>query len=143
MIYALDTNIISYLLRKDRNQDAAQRFEVEIVQKGNHYVIPPLSYYEITWYLMRKNAVAQLRIFQKLYQNAFVKINMSEADFLMAAKIRANLAKQGKPIGSNDADIFIAAYCIVNDFVLVTNNISHFEIIDGLKYTNWKKEQKF
>ena len=53
MIYALDTNVISFLLRAKQNPEVAKRFEVEIEQ-GNDYVIPPLSYYEITWYLIRK-----------------------------------------------------------------------------------------
>ena len=136
MIYALDTNIISFLLRARHNPDVAKRFEVEI-ERGNDYVIPPLSYYEITWYLVRKKATAQLRCFRGLYQNAFVKSGMNEADLLLAAQIKASLEERGKPIG--DADILIAAYCIANDYTLVTDNTSDFERIDELKFVNWKQ----
>jgi len=38
VIYALNTNIISYLLRRSYNHEVAKRFESEIEQ-GNHYVI--------------------------------------------------------------------------------------------------------
>ena len=138
MIYALDTNIISYLLRRNYNTEVAKRFETEI-DRGNHYVIPPLSYYEITWYLIRKNAAAQLRIFQELYRNAYTKIGMNETDFITAAKIKAYLEERGTPISKNDADIFIAAYCITNGYTLVTDNIKHFEHIDGLELVNWKE----
>ena len=137
MIYALDTNIISFLLRARQNPEVAERFTVEIEQ-GNDYVIPPLSYYEVTWYLIRKKATAQLRYFHDLYQNAFIKTGMEEADLLLAAQIRANLDEQGKPVG--DADVLIAAYCIVNDYTLVTDNTSDFERIKGLKCVNWKKK---
>ncbi|MDR0999399.1 MAG: PIN domain-containing protein [Clostridiales bacterium] len=94
MIYALDTNIISFLLRPGRNQEVVQQFE-KIIEQGDSYVIPPISYYEITWYLLRKKATAQLRIFERIYQNASTRISMGEADFRMAAKIKANMEEQG------------------------------------------------
>jgi len=135
MIYALDTNIISFLLRAERNPKVVMRFAFEIEQ-GNDYVIPPLSYYEITWYLLRKKATTQLRYFHDLYQNAFVKSGMNESDLSLAAQIRANLEEHGNLIG--DADILIAAYCIANDYTLVTDNTSDFERIKRLKFVNWK-----
>jgi predicted nucleic acid-binding protein len=74
MIYALDTNIISFLLRRERNQEVVRRFEDEIVQLGS------------------------------------------------------------------DADIFIAAHCIINGYTLVTDNTSDFQRIGcGIKIVNWKK----
>jgi len=53
------------------------------------------------------------------------------------AKIKADLVEKGTPIGDKDADIFIAAYCMNNDYTLVTDNISDFKRIDGLNYVNW------
>jgi len=138
MIYALDTNIISFLLRRERNQEVAKRFEDEIAVRGNYYVIPPISHYEITWYLLRKKAVRQMQIFNELYADSLTKISMREAEFIKAAEIKADLEERGLPIGSKDADIFIAAHCIVNDYTLVTDNTSDFERIDGLKFVNWK-----
>jgi tRNA(fMet)-specific endonuclease VapC len=138
MIYALDTNIISFLLRREKNQDVARRFEDEIVRRGNYYVIPPLSHYETYWYLLRKKAIAQTRIFNELYADSLTKIGMKEAEFIKAAEIRANLEERGLPIGSKDADIFIAAHCIVNGYTLVTDNTKDFERIDGLDIVNWK-----
>jgi len=139
MIYALDTNIISFLLRRERNQEVVRRFEDEIVQRGNYYVIPPLSYYEIYWHLLRKKATAQARIFNGLYAGSLSKAGMKEAEFVKAAEIRATLEEQGTPIGS-DADIFIAAHCIINGYTLVTDNTSDFQRIGcGIKIVNWKK----
>ena len=137
MTYALDTNIVSYLIRKDRNKEVAMRFDTEI-ERGHDYAIPPLSYYEIIWWLLRKKAAVQLRAFQELYKNSSVKVSMSEADFHKAAQIRADLEERGQPIGKQDNDIFIAAYCINHDFVLVTNDLDDFIRINGLKLVNWK-----
>ena len=138
MTYALDTNIVSYMLREDRNKEVVKRFRAEVKQ-GHGYVIPPLCYYEITWWLLRKKATAQMHSFQELYKNAFIKVSMNEADFHKAAQIRADLDERGQPIGKQDNDIFIAAYCINHDFVLVTNNLDDFKRIDGLKLVNWKE----
>jgi len=137
MIYALDTNTISFLLRQNRNPEVRRRFE-EIIEHGDVYVIPPICHYEVNWYLIHKNATAQLRIFNELYENSFSELNMGEAEFIKAAEIRANLESRGLPIGNKDADIFIAAHCLVNGYTLVTDNTRDFERIDGLKIANWK-----
>lgn len=39
-----------------------------------------------------------------------------------------------------DADLFIAAVCIVNDLQLITNNKKHFSRIHGLKTENWLEQ---
>jgi len=135
MIYALDANIISFLLRPSKNHDVVQKFE-EAIRLEHDYVFPPFSHYKVMWHLLRKNATAQLQTFEKLYQKSSAKINMDEADFLLAAKIKARLEEQGTPIGH--ADIFIAAYCLNRGYTLVTDNIDDFERIEGLQYVNWK-----
>jgi predicted nucleic acid-binding protein len=135
MIYALDSNTISYLLRSSRNPEVAARFEAA-AENGDDYVVPPLCYYEVTWYLLRKGAAAQSQLFQELYRGALTKADMNEDDFYKAAQIKADLDAQGLAVG--DADIFIAAFCLNRDFVLVTNNVKHFERIRGVKCVNWK-----
>ncbi len=52
-----------------------------------------------------------------------------------AARIYAALKQRGKII--DDADILIAAYCIVSGFTLITANVRHFERIEGLQWVNW------
>lgn len=63
---------------------------------------------------------------------------MGENEFLLAAEIKVDLAEKGITLGDDDADIFIAAECIANDYTLVTDNIVDFQRIDGLKFVNWK-----
>lgn len=47
------------------------------------------------------------------------------------AEIRRNLRKSGNLI--DNFDILIAATCLANDLILITNNLKHFERIEGLK----------
>jgi tRNA(fMet)-specific endonuclease VapC len=137
MIYALDSNTISFLLRPSHNPEVVREFE-RIIKRGDDYVIPPLSYYEVRWYLLRKNATAQSRIFEDLYANSLTRVNMSESEFILATEIKARLVTQGTPVGNRDGDIFIAAHCIVNGYTLVTDNTSDFQQIGGLDIANWK-----
>ena len=51
------------------------------------------------------------------------------------AAIRANLQKTGQPIGI--MDLLIVAHAVALDAILVTNNMRHFECINGLKTEKW------
>lgn len=137
MIYALDTNIISYLLKG--NGEVEKHFEREIIQEGNAYVIQPVVLYELTRWL-NDNPTPNLLVFAKsfdiLYDSVRSKADMSAVAWEKAAEIYILLKQKGKLI--DDADIFIAAYCVVNDFTLVTNNTHHFERIASLKYVDWR-----
>jgi predicted nucleic acid-binding protein len=53
----------------------------------------------------------------------------------IASMIFVKLQRRGIVI--DDADILIAAWCIQNDYILVTNNLKHFENIENLKIENW------
>lgn len=51
------------------------------------------------------------------------------------ANIRASLEKSGTPIGP--MDLLIAAICLHNNFILVTNNTNEFRRIKKIKLENW------
>jgi tRNA(fMet)-specific endonuclease VapC len=53
----------------------------------------------------------------------------------IAAKIYADLRKKGTPV--DDIDLLIVGVALENDFIMVTNNTSHFERIETLKVENW------
>ena len=52
-----------------------------------------------------------------------------------AARQYVKLRNIGKPV--SDADILIAAFCIVNDLIFVTHNTKHFVNIDELRIEDW------
>ena len=132
MIYALDSNIISYILKGNKN--VKENF-TNAINNNNFFSIPPLVYYEVKRWLTLRNANVQLKEFTKLYQDS-VKSEMNLKIWEKAIELYVNLRLKGSLTG--DSDIFIAAFCIVNDYVLVTNNTKHFEIVKGLKTKNWK-----
>ena len=129
--FALDTNVVSYLLKNDER--LFHMFDAE-TDKGNVFVIPPVVYYEIKRGLLAVNAINQLKLFDALCRRLYVG-SMVIAEWDAAAKIYADLRQQGKPI--EDADIFIAAFCLIGGYALVTRNAKHFIRIEGLEVISW------
>ena len=52
-----------------------------------------------------------------------------------AARVRAELERQGTPIGPYD--LLIAGQALANGFTLVTNNTGEFQRVSGLKVESW------
>jgi tRNA(fMet)-specific endonuclease VapC len=132
IVYALDTNIISYFLRKDT--DIVDKISV-VRQQGNKMVIPAIAYYEIRRGLLSTNASAKMAVFEQFCRTFDVE-NIAKETLNTAAALYARLKSRGRLI--EDADLLVAAYCIGNDYILVTNNTRHFENIESLKLENWK-----
>ena len=53
----------------------------------------------------------------------------------LAANIYTDLRKAHYTVG--DADILIAAFCLIDGYTLVTNNTKDFKNIDGLRFVDW------
>jgi predicted nucleic acid-binding protein len=102
--------------------------------QGNMIVIPPLVYYEIKRGLLADQAVKRLRSFETFYEDLGIG-EMSLEIYDEASRQYASLRQRGRPTG--DADILIAAFCVVNGYTLVTNNTKHFVVMEGLQMVNW------
>jgi predicted nucleic acid-binding protein len=61
--------------------------------------------------------------------------DMQKEAFEISASEYARLKASGNNL--DDADIFIASYCIANRYTLVTNNTKHFQLFSNLSITNW------
>jgi predicted nucleic acid-binding protein len=131
-IFALDTNILSYILKKD--EKVISRLHAE-QDKGHECVIPPLAYYEIKRGLLSVSSTVRLRLFEDMCRD-FPVGTMDTKAWDKAAQLYAINRQSGSPV--EEADIFIAAFCLIGGYTLVTNNTKHFEMFDGLDCTNWK-----
>jgi predicted nucleic acid-binding protein len=130
--YALDSNIVSYLLKRDA--EVWKKYN-QAVGAGATCIIPPIVYYEVRRGLLAIDATRQLQVFAKMCRELGVG-RMTNAILDEAAQLYARNRKRGTVV--DDSDLFIAAFCIVNDFILVTNNTKHFEGFAELEFTNWK-----
>ena len=129
--YALDSNIVSYFLKKDIVIVARMRLENS---KGNQFVIPTMVYFEINNWLLRNNSKNKMATFEKMYfAQGIGVIDKIVLDIASTVKIR--MQKQG--LGIEDDDLFIAAYCLKHNLPLVTNNVDHFKNVENLTILNW------
>jgi tRNA(fMet)-specific endonuclease VapC len=127
----LDTNIITAFLKKDLR---VVRRVSDYLEYFDRLTINIISYYEILRGLKDLGNKKKLRRFEEFVQeNEFVSIRKETV--VKAAEIYAYLKKQGNLI--EDADILMASIAIVEDLVLITNNIKHFERIERLVTENW------
>ena len=130
----LDTNIITAFLKND----------LRVVGRVSDYLgyfdrltINIISYYEILRGLKDLGNEKKPRKFEEFVQeNELVSIRKETV--VKAAEIYAYLKKQGNLI--EDADILMASIAIVEDLVLITNNIKHFERIESLATENWLED---
>jgi len=131
ILYALDTNIVSYFLKNDSSIIKKIKLEIE---RNNDFVIPPTVYFEIHNWLLVNNSEKKMAIFKDMYSSQ--GIGVIDKDILdIASRVKVNLQNQGIAIGD---DVLIAAYCIKHNLVLVTNNTKHFKDIENLQIVNWK-----
>ena len=131
MIYVLDSNIISYMLKG--NLAVIEHYRRQDTM-NHEFIIPPIVVYEVRRGLLAKKLYKRLEAFEQLCH----KIQYMDFDKTVwqeAAQIYALLRQKGILI--DDADIFIAAFCMVNNYTLVTGNVRHFSHVHGLNYVNW------
>jgi tRNA(fMet)-specific endonuclease VapC len=127
----LYANIISYYIKGD----ITIREKMRIVINDSTIVIPPLVYYEIKRGFNLIHAPAKEKIFKQMCENYSIgRLNRKCYDY--AAKLYSDL----RAFNPNDVDLLIAAFCIINNYVLVTNNDKHFNRIENLMVENWKNE---
>jgi len=131
MDYAFDTNTIIHLMRgtpsvKD-NRNKALRGKAQ-------FIIPPFVNYEIRRGLLIKPVASHEKAYAVICDNCALG-EMTVDVWERAAQIYAEL--YAKRFTVNDADILIAAFCMVNGYTLVTDNTKDFKNIDGLQLVNW------
>ncbi|GKT08210.1 type II toxin-antitoxin system VapC family toxin [Desulforhabdus sp. TSK] len=71
------------------------------------------------------------------FLRGIVIIDIDDEICTVFGKERGRLRRQGNIIG--DFDLLIGATCLSYDFTLLTNNVRHFERLEGLKVISSKK----
>jgi len=129
--YLLDTNICIYIINK-RPPEVFERFRrMKLMQLH----IPTIVVFELYFGLEKNQSHRRNVSFLENFIAPLSVTGFSIEAAKCAAKIRANLRKQGTSIGAYD--IQIAAVAMTEGMVLLTNNTKEFERIDGLKLENW------
>lgn len=131
MIYMLDTDISSYIIRKHSATILDKYLEI-MEDYENSICISSITYAELMYGCFLKPAV------RAVVEDFIREVDVFPWDKAAAyqyADIRLNLKAGGRVIGAHDMQI--AAHARSLGHVLVTNNNKHFKDIPGIILENW------
>lgn len=133
MIYILDTNIISYIIK---NRDFSLIDKFETMSKEHIIGVTSITVAELFYGVLKKKS-RKLEVAVNEFLLPLTKFDFDENAALEYAIIRNYLESKGEIIGSND--LFIAAHTKSLNAVLVTNNVREFKRVEKLKIEDWTK----
>lgn len=131
--YLLDTNLCIRVLR-DRPQGLRERFNAEASS---------LSVSSIVLYELLYGAAKSARPVENRQQVEAFAARLEVLDFdadaaAHAGEIRAELEREGKPIGSYD--VLIAGHARSRGLIVVTGNLAEFRRVEGLRCEDWEPQ---
>lgn len=134
MLYILDTDICSYLIRKQPLQVLAAMEKT--VQEGHEIAISSITYAELMLGAKRSgNPAKHLTLINELCERLHDIYAWDARSAEQFADLQTLLLNQGTPIGNNDT--LIAGHVLSLEATLVTNNVKHFGKVLGLALVNW------
>jgi tRNA(fMet)-specific endonuclease VapC len=130
VVYLLDTNIVSDLVRAPHGRAASR---VRMV--GDSAVCTSIIVAAELRYGAAKKASARLTAQLEAVLRALPVIALELPSDATYGRLRAELEKAGRPIGGND--LLIAAHAMTLGHTLVTDNERGFVRVPGLRCENW------
>lgn len=129
MKFLLDTNAVIALLNQN------QAFISQLKQhKPADFGLSAIVLFEL--YYGAEKSQRKAENLAKIAKLPFEIVPFSAIDAQIAGKIRADLTKQGTPIGAYDVQI--AAQAISHNLILITHNTKEFKRVARLNYQDWQ-----
>lgn len=130
MIYLLDTNICVYWLNGE------SKIKDKIISKSiDDLAISIITLAELQYDAYNSRSIERNLKKVKEFSSTINIYELDERSTDLYASIKAKLKAEGKIL--DDFDILIAAIAIINNCILVTNNLKHFQRIKDLRIENW------
>ena len=131
MLYMLDTNICSYIIR---NKPLSIKEKLTQIESHHTIGLSSIVVSELLYGAKKKGSEKLYNIVLSFIAN-FQVFDFDASGAVEYSEIRTDLERNGNIIGSND--LFIASHAKSLGAILVTNNIKEFERVDGLQLENW------
>lgn len=131
MAYLLDTNICIYLMKGGYSQ-IEERLKV---CRADEVYLSSIVVSELRYGAQNSQNPNRNHKALNSFLSGFEVLAYGNAEADKYGEIRSQLRKAGTPIGT--ADTFIATHAVAKDLILVTNNIKHFQLVEGLSAENW------
>ncbi|MBC7625094.1 MAG: type II toxin-antitoxin system VapC family toxin [Aeromicrobium sp.] len=134
MRYLLDTNICIYFANGRHQQISKRMAEIP----AGDLAISVITYGELLYGAAKSARAAHNRAVVAALVTDFVALlPMPLGAAQKYGDAKAQLRAKGQLISDND--LWIAAHALAEGLILVTNNVSEFKRIKGLKVENWAK----
>ena len=124
----LDTDTISYYLR------GSETVKAQMVRHRHQLASTTINYAELLFGLKKRDTKRYLPHVEQVFANITVYPFDRHAAALFS-ELKARSHRTGKIVA--DMDMMIAAIAIARDEILITNNLKHFSMIDGLQIESW------
>ena len=134
MLYMLDTNICSYIIR---NRPASIREKLQQIEMQHTLALSSIVTAELLYGAHKKQSPKLTQIVSSFIDN-FVLYDFDKRAASFYATVRNDLERQGNVIGAND--LLIASHALALDAVLVTNNTREFARVEGLVLEDWAEQ---
>lgn len=131
MVYMLDTDICSYVMKRSNQRLLKRVAEVQVSEVGMSVVTKAELMYGVQ---VSPHPTRDGEALQGLLAYVGV-LDFPEVAAEHYADIRSNLKRRGELIGSND--LLIAAHARSLGLTLITNNTEEFSRVEGLEIENW------
>ena len=131
MLYMLDTNICSYIIR---NKPQSIKKKLQEVEENHTIGLSSIVVSELLYGATKKDSPKLFKIVSAFIDN-FIIYDYSKVSAQSYANIRTDLEKKGQIIGAND--LLIASHALSLGAVLVTNNTREFERVEKLVLEDW------
>ena len=134
MMYMLDTNILSYLMR---GPDGALAKKVAS-HVAKDLCISSITYAELRYGIDRKDngrKKAQLEQSLLMFLSGIRVVAFDDKASVAYGKVRSALELTGNRIGL--MDMLIAAHALSREDILVTHNTREFSRVEGLNVEDW------
>ena len=131
MKFMFDTNTCIYII-KQKPSEVIERFKRT---KISHIGISSITLSELLYGVSKSSKPKQNQVALAQFIAPLVMLPYGDEAAQYYGELRANLEKQGTPIGS--LDMLIAAHALSIACTLVTNNKKEFIRIPNLKIDNW------
>lgn len=135
MTYLLDSNIVSYILKKITIVNNKLR---QVTLRGEGIFISCITYYEVKRGLLAINATRQLADFNQFCRDYEILFLDDIGIIEKACEIHVDLQRRGLTI--QEQDILIAATAIARGLILVSND-SDLQRVQGLNLENWARTE--
>lgn len=131
MSFLVDADVVSAHLRGRGNVTS------QLLLHTGRLSLSLVTLAELNTWLQRSNTPQRYRDGLAILLPEFALLPVNEEVANQFGVIGARLLNRGQTVAT--PDLLIAATAIVHDLTLVTGNLRHFALIDGLRIENWLK----